>query len=151
MSEVLNEQAGLINCGMDLLVGERLGKGATRTVYALTHSPDLVLKLEYANKQFCNVAEYDIWHAAKGTANERWFAPVIDIDQWGGALIMKRTQPITYEEFHAEIKKVPDFLADTHWANFGRLEGKIVCHDYGYHNLLNALCMRPKLVRPRTT
>lgn len=140
-----NELQSLKNCAMGVLVGDRLGGGATRTVYALKHNPELVLKLEYADRQFCNVAEYDVWNAVRGSANERWFAPVVDIDVWAGALIMKRTQPITEKEFDVEVKRVPEFMGDVHWGNWGRLNGKIVCHDYGYHRLMNVLRMAPRM------
>ncbi len=151
MADVDIEPDALMRCAMTSLVGERLGSGATRRVYAMRHNPELVIKFEFASREFCNVAEWDVWQNAKNTANAKWFAPCVDIDVWGGVLIMRRTQPITEEEFRAEVKKVPEFMGDTHWANFGRLDGKIVCHDYGYHRLMNALCMRPKMVAPRYT
>jgi hypothetical protein len=144
-----DELQTLRNCALTILVGEKLGRGATRTVYALKHDPSLVVKLEYAARQFCNVVEYDIWRTVSGHKNARWFAPVIDIDVWGGALIMKRTQPITKAEFEAEVGEVPAFLGDTHWANFGRLDGQIVCHDYGYHPMLDALTRAPRMKKPR--
>lgn len=131
--DAMYEVEGLRKAALELLCGERLGSGSTRRVYALKHSPDLVIKLEYALKKFCNVAEYDMWHTVKGTKLERFFAPVVDIDTYAGALIMRRTQPITEEEFRKEVKRLPAFLDDNHSSNFGRLDGRIVCHDYGYH------------------
>lgn len=131
-----DEIQGLKNCAFAVLIGEQLGTGATRRVYALQHNPDLVLKVEYAARQFCNVAEYEIWKAAVGTPLEKYFAPVVAIDVWGGALLMKRTKPITEKEFRRHVNQLPRFMDDTHWGNFGKLNGRIVCHDYGYHNAI---------------
>jgi hypothetical protein len=133
IGEFRDEILGLKNCAHALLVGEQLGKGATRRVYALKHNPNLVLKVEYAARQFCNVAEYEIWKEVAGTELEKFFAPVVDIDVWGGALLMMRTKPITQREFIRHVNQLPRFMCDTHWANFGKLNGRIVCHDYGYH------------------
>lgn len=136
MDTIFDEGQRLRDSALALLVGKKIGGGATRNVYELLHIPNLVIKIEYASKRFCNVAEYDIWTTVKGTKFERFFAPVVDIDVWAGALIMERTQPITEAEFDAELKRLPSFMCDVHWANFGRLNGKIVCHDYGYHNAI---------------
>lgn len=136
MSEITDwsgEITGLKNCAHALLIGEQLGSGATRRVYELKHNPNLVLKVEYASRQFCNVAEYEIWKEVVGTDMEKFFAPVVDIDVWGGALLMRRTKPITEREFKRHVNQLPAFLNDWHWGNFGRLNGRIVCHDYGYH------------------
>ncbi len=127
----------LKNCALSILCGEQIGSGSTRRVYALKHDPSLVIKIEHAARRFCNVTEYDVWKEVRRSENAKWFAPVVDIDIWGGALLMKRTQPITDDEFFDEIKELPSFMSDTHPQNFGRLDGRIVCHDYGYHKALS--------------
>lgn len=147
-SDILEEATSLQKCALDLLVGEKLGSGSTRRVFALRHDPSRVIKLEYASRVFCNVAEYELWNEVKDTDLAKFFAPVIDIDIWAGALIMARTQPITQQQFEKEVKEVPFFFTDIHWANFGRLKGKIVCHDYGYHDVLKAgVTRKPKLMK----
>jgi len=114
------------------LLPVKLGNGATRHVYALDHNPDLVIKIENSKADFCNVHEWETWHEVRGTKWEKYFAPCVGIKGHGTLLLMKRTQPITEEEFRAEVKQLPSFMDDCHYANFGRLDGRIVCHDYGY-------------------
>lgn len=148
VNNIFDESESLRNCALDLLIGEMLGQGSTRRVYEVKHNPALALKLEYASRAFCNVAEYELWNEVKNKPRlAKFFAPVVAIDIWAGALLMHRTMPITYEEFKAEIKSLPDFMTDNHWANFGRLGGQIVCHDYGYNNVLLDALDNPKMKR----
>jgi hypothetical protein len=131
--DVRDEMGRLKDCALDAIVGEYLGGGATRRVYALKHNPELVLKLEFASKQFCNIAEYEVWKEVNGTPLAKYFARVVDIDPWAGALLMVRTRPITEQIFRRRVKELPAFMDDMHWANFGTIGGRIVCHDYGYN------------------
>lgn len=119
-------------CALQSLTGDLLGSGVSRRVYELKHNPDLVIKVEHRARDFCNVNEWNIWNAVEKTKWAKWFAEVVEIDVWGGTLIMRRTTPVTYDDFQKKVKALPDFMDDMHYANFGWLDGRIVCHDYGY-------------------
>lgn len=60
----------------------------------------------------------------------------------GIALIQSRTHPfIDKEEFDMAVakvpgKKLPSFFDDVHYGNFGLLDGRLVCHDYGFTHFL---------------
>lgn len=113
-----------------LLVKEKLGEGQYRSVYALEHMPDHVLKVEKHEGCFANVKEWDVWTDCREAPNwVEWLAPCLAISGKGRFLIQERTKPVVMEQLP---KKIPAFLTDRKVGNWGRLKnGRIVCHDYG--------------------
>jgi hypothetical protein len=85
-----------------------------------------VIKIERAGYQ--NAVEREIWLATKSTQYAKWFAPVHHISGLGTTLLMSRTVPAPRSAFP---KRMPDFLGDLKYSNFGLLAGRLVCHDYG--------------------
>ena len=119
-----------MNFGLrDLTFGTLLGNGAYRNVYELKLNPTYVIKYE-RTRTFCNAQEWLIWQEVQGTDLERWFAPCHLISQDGAFLIQQRTKPVS--KLPAEL---PDFFADLKPENFGRLNGRLVAHDYGNHRI----------------
>lgn len=127
---------------VNLFLGKRLGKGAFRNVYPVRADDTLVCKVEYVGYEFANIIEWKVWNAVSGTPIEDWFAPCLAIDPLGQALIQERTVPFeTDRAFKAAIEatrdgKLPAFFDDVHFGNFGMLEGRLVCHDYGFNHFL---------------
>lgn len=131
MSDDIREYGPRVkDCVLDALVGDFLGRGTYRTVYAI--GDDRVLKIEDRSRSFCNIDEWTIWREVEGTKWEKWFAPCHHIDSFGTALIQKRTKPLTDRQWKS-LKQVPDFMADIKRDNWGWLDGRPVCHDYGNH------------------
>ena len=126
--EVLNDPLSCRDAALSLLAGELLGQGCFRRVYSVKYNPKIVLKLEIAGSEFCNVEEMGVWKEVCWTKWAEWFAPCHAIDRFGIALIQERTKPLTTwpKDF-----KIPSFFTDTKPENFGRIGNKIVCHDYG--------------------
>jgi hypothetical protein len=128
------------DCVLDFFVGEHLGSGAYRKVFALQHHDDRVIKIETNGIEFCNVAEMKVWQEVEGTPLEHWFAECHEIDAWGLALIQQKTEPFDNEtEFHEMVEKIgplPKFFDDIHWGNFGKIDDRLVCHDYGFTKFL---------------
>jgi hypothetical protein len=127
---------------IQFFVGDRIGKGASRSVYHLYFDPCCVLKVEHRGGTFHNVMEWKVWEAVKDTDIADWFAPCMNIDSMGNVMTQKRTVPFRdADEFNQAIEKyrggmIPSFLDDIHYGNFGWLDGMPVCHDYGYNNIL---------------
>lgn len=141
---IADENTLLKDCIVRFFVGRRIGKGAYRRVYALNNQDsDSVLKLEYCDAEFCNITEWKVWNAVKDTPLEEWFAPCVSIDLMGVVLIQKKTKPFESEkEFNAYVEKhhngtLPAFFEDIHYGNFGMLNGRLVCHDYGFNHFLD--------------
>lgn len=126
-----------------LLLGEKLGEGTFRTVYACPLDPKVVIKIETrASGRFCNVDEWNLWNAIEDRPEiARWFAPVRSISACGSVLVMERTQPIGRMP-----REVPNFMTDLKAANMGRLRGRPVFHDYANTILDNLALRRFKLV-----
>lgn len=130
------------NCILELLVGDVLGEGASRAVYALPSDPTLVLKVEHSGRTFHNPTEWLIWEEVRGWPISDWFAPCLSIDSWGTSMTQRRTIPFESEEdFKLALKntrggRIPSVFSDTHYHNFGMLNGSVTCHDYGYHKML---------------
>lgn len=111
---------------MALALGKKLGGGIGRTVFVYDLNPRYVIKIESSGYQ--NAIEREIWGAVKTTQYARWFAPVKSISGLGTIILMERTLPAPRRAFP---DRMPDFLGDLKYSNFGLLRGKLVCHDYG--------------------
>lgn len=121
-------------------VGDYIGEGANRKVYAHAWDQTLVVKVESAAQSFSNITEWQVWNAVKDTEHAKWFAPCLHISNNGEVLIQRRTSPAAkYPD------KIPSFFTDTKLTNFGVLvngadygatDGQFVCHDYGLHLML---------------
>lgn len=111
-----------------LICGAFLGSGMSRKVFASRTNADQVLKLE-SSSTFQNVMEWEVWSIARDCKQlSKWFAPCVEISTYGQWLIQKRTHPI--EKRHLP-KLVPTAFTDLKAANWGWLDGRVVCHDYG--------------------
>lgn len=116
-----------------MIVGNRIGEGASRTVYHHNYDPDLVVKIEGSYGSFRNVYEDQVWERVRQTKLAVWFAPVIRISGSGVVLFMRKTTPCRPAELP---KKVPAFFTDLKSDNWGWLDGRVVCHDYGHHLMI---------------
>lgn len=115
----------------ELILGEELGYGASRTVYASRLNNNHVIKIASSDSYyFQNIIEHLLWRDAQGTWLEKWLAPVISMSSTGRVLIMERGKPISEREMP---KRVPAALIDDiKPENYVRLEsGRIVRCDYG--------------------
>lgn len=114
-----------------MFLGKRLGNGIDREVYVFELDHTRVVKIENTTSdRFQNVREWLTWQGAKEAKNlARWLAPCYHISDSGSFLIMERTTPVTRRDVP---KRVPKFLGDLKYTNWGRLaDGRVVCHDYG--------------------
>lgn len=117
-----------------LLIGDMIGRGQFRQVFAHAFDKRKVVKIENGYASFSNVRESDIWKAVEDVKEHaRWFAPVYQISGAGCVLVMARTQPVTRKELP---DKVPAYFTDLKPENWGKWRGRVVCHDYGNHRLL---------------
>lgn len=113
---------------LDLFAGKRIGSGIARTVYECNLDKTLVVKVEMRAQNFQNVQEWENWRWLKDVKKvASWLAPCVAISPCGIVLLQKRTKPVEKDELP---KLIPKFLTDTKVGNFGKLNGKIVCHDY---------------------
>lgn len=114
------------------LVGDQIGTGMFRTVYACLLDPSLVIKTEDREGSFHNILEWENWDDNQfAPAVARWLAPCVAISPCGGVLVQKRVDPIRPGEPKLP-KQIPSFLTDVKLENFGWFENRIVCCDYGY-------------------
>lgn len=122
---------------------EKVGWGSAREVYKMrAPQDDCVVKLESKSYSFQNVREWNVWETVKETKFAKWFAPCVSISPNGSVLIQRKTTPVPSDMWP---EKVPCFLTDLKRANFGMYEGRLVCHDYGLHLLMeNGMTTRLK-------
>jgi hypothetical protein len=112
-----------------LLCGKIIDNGAARRVYECRINPKWVVKREIGTSAQ-NVIEAEIWYYVDSDPEiSKWLAPVHFASQNGLYLIQSRTTPIAERD---RPKHLPAFLdCDLKLDNFGWLEDRIVCHDYG--------------------
>jgi len=127
---------------LNLLCGSEIGRGMTRHVFECRLRPELVVKVERGDRShFQNILEWHVWSRVAGTAYEQWFAPVEHLSHEGRLLLMWKTEPLRADELP---KKMPAFFTDLKARNFGVLQGRVVCHDYG-STLLNEVGMTKRM------
>ena len=114
-----------------LLVGKKIGSGAYRVVYECNLNPKLVVKIERNERDFANVSEWEIWKQLSDTPLAKWFAPCRYVSPCGTVLLQDKTKPIHEDEIGDLPKLVPSIMGDLHYKNWGRINGRVVCHDYG--------------------
>lgn len=120
----------------EVFCGEHLGFGIGRQVFVCNIDPTLVVKIEVGRFSFQNQAEYELWDNIKKTKLAKWFAPVVRISPCGMVMVQKRTMPIQHNTKMP--KAIPAIMGDIKKENWGLLNGKVVCHDYGRMNTLHA-------------
>lgn len=125
ISDIIAESQIMTRDMISFILGPKLGEGAGREVYEYLHNVDFVVKIEVYSRSFQNISEWETWVGC-GEKVAAWLAPCTQISPCGIFMIQRRTTPaLAYPE------KLPYFLSDTKIENFGMLDGKFVCHDYG--------------------
>lgn len=112
---------------VNLVCGEQIGRGAYRTVFEYRLNPAWVVKHDTRDNN-SNVFEHATWHELADTPLGNWLAPVEWISKDGYWIIQSKTEPIRRDELPS---KVPAIFCDLKLENWGMLDGRPVCHDYG--------------------
>lgn len=112
-----------------LCCGDHLGSGVGRDVYVFNPNPEWVIKFETTAGSFQNIREYESWWQVAGTEFVSWLAPVHFISPCGTVLLQSKTTPIQ-EGMYPE--HIPAVFTDIARRNWGLLNGRPVCHDYGF-------------------
>jgi hypothetical protein len=123
-----------------LLLGEKLGEGVYRKVSVFRPDKRLVIKVAEEDPH-PNVIEYRIWEELMDTKVAKWFAPCVAISTCGLFLLQKRVEMHPKSEYP---KMVPHFFTDCKYSNFGWLDGKFVCCDYGGFVITNGFTNKMK-------
>lgn len=118
-----------------MLLGERLGSGIGREVYVFALDETKVIKLENGSRSFQNMLEWELWQSLEDTPHAKWLAPCRHISPTGIVLIQDRTEPLRKGDGP---KLMPRWLCDFKLENYGKLNGRTVCHDYGWRWILRA-------------
>jgi hypothetical protein len=143
MSSIFDEVICNKDSILGLLVGKSIGSGASRRVYELEHRKDAVIKVEHTGRTFHNQTEWLVWQDVKDTPVADWFVKCLDIDSVGNVLLQARTEPFNCDkDFRAALQStrggvLPKFFDDIHYGNFGMYNGRVACHDYGYHKFFS--------------
>lgn len=111
------------------MTGDSLGGGMSRQVFNHPDDPTKVIKVENSARHFQNVMEWETWQDSKDCPDvARWLAPCHSISYSGTFLVMSKARDLLPNEIP---EKLPSFLTDHKPENFGILNGKVVCRDYG--------------------
>ncbi len=113
------------------MLGDYLGGGEHRAVYALGSGDANVLKVERPSdhKEFCNMVEWQVWSHLCDSEAGKWLAPCCDISRQGTFLVQRRCEPLAPDKIPA---RIPWFCTDVHEGNWGLFEGRPVLFDYGF-------------------
>lgn len=129
-----------------LFCGDLLSEaGISRRVFVLATDPTKVVKVEEYAGRFQNVIEWETWQQLRETKYAAYLAPCHFISPCGIVLIQERVSPLPPEREH---EKLPDFLTDFKRQNYGLLDGRVVCCDYGTSVAINHGAFASKLRKP---
>lgn len=125
---------------LDLLwfaLGDFVGKGLSRRVYMFAPDKRFVIKVDTEDKRYQNMREVLIWREVEREHHKlmKWFAPVEFCSPRGDFILMRRTKPVSVDDLKRRLKRAPNFFNDLKCQNWGELDGRIVCHDYGIASL----------------
>lgn len=129
------------------MCGDFLGAGVAREVFVLATDETKVIKIEHAARSFQNVEEWGVWHGIEynfASKWRKWFAPCHYIGPAGAVLVQSRTTPLTTPP-----KSIPNIFTDTKLDNWGLLDGRPVCHDYGLNLLTHSGLTHTRLRKAR--
>lgn len=114
---------------IDTLCWEEIGSGISRQVFTHRFDKNLVIKIEQEGSWFQNIHEYKIWEEIQYWKKmSKWFAPCEYLSPNGVVLIQRRVSPAYEKDLPTSL---PAFFTDIKAENFGMLDGRIVCFDYG--------------------
>jgi hypothetical protein len=119
----------------NLLCDRKIGEGVFRDVYECRIDRTLVVKIETDSqgpwRTFNNVREMQFWQDNEMVKDvAKWLAPCVYLSPDGRVLCQKRVAMFTEAEKKTLPTKLPAFLTDTKYTNFGMYEGRVVCVDY---------------------
>lgn len=129
---------------LNLVCGEMIGEGQYRQVFNCHLNPDWVIKKEKAlNTNHSNIYEFGLYSEFMDTEfGRRWLAPIKWLSPRGLWLIQMKTQPVPDGLLP---KQIPTLFCDLKRTNWGMLNGRVVCHDYGNNGMFKNL--RPNVKR----
>lgn len=117
------------NDAIQLMCGKLLGKGGSRWVYENRFDKSTVIKLQYGNGlPMQNILEWQVWLNLQHEEAGKWLAPCFMLSNRGHVLVQAKTELISFELYPL---KIPCFLTDTKYENFGKYQDRFVCHDFG--------------------
>lgn len=109
-------------------LGELLGKGGSRLVYAVKGDPSVVLKQMKSIYPGTNMIEWLVWCWIKDEEIASQFARCINISETGRYLKMERLNIL---EVCDKLPKMPEWVTDPKPENFGRTtQGETKMLDY---------------------
>jgi hypothetical protein len=119
---------------LNMLCGDLLGKGSTRTVFKNAFDAKLVVKVANCTAGIrANIEEFATWESVQfvKTINS-WFAQCLSVSAYGSVLIQEYVPDVPIGKY-----KLPSFFTDLKPENYGLIVGlkksQIVCRDYGLH------------------
>jgi hypothetical protein len=121
------------------MIGELLGSGKHRAVYAHPHNVNWVIKVERPSDyaEFCNAVEWNVWTRLADSEAGKWLAPCVKISRQGSIMIQTRCEVCPEDQLP---KKVPAWMTDAHQGNWGMIDGRPVLFDYGFlYNMLTPI------------
>lgn len=126
--------------GLVDIIGHTL-HGSTRVVHFPKWAPEIVIKISMEDVS-SNVYEWETWQIVNDSEwpVREWLAPCLIVSDNFSVLVQARTQPITTEDIKQGRlpDKIPSWISDTKVENWGWLNDKIVCHDYGNNLFINS-------------
>lgn len=120
-----------------MICGDAIALGSSREVYQFNQDDTKVIKFEHRDASFQNVSEWTVWNDLCYTEiGKQWLAPCHWISGSGKILIQSKAETLLKRRDMIP-DKVPAWFTDHKLENFGVIDDRVVCIDYGLHCLNN--------------
>lgn len=118
---------------IDMLCGDFVGEGQSRIVFDCPLKKGWVTKIVKFPDCFDNILESELWHSVCDQPEvAKWLAPAGWISGNGRVMLQKKVVPISETNKKKIPAKIPAFLSDVKFANFGFLGKQLVSVDYAF-------------------
>lgn len=123
---------------LEAVVGPMIANGTSRSVFSCKYDSNVVLKFQKSYGQQ-NAMEAHVWERYRNDPRvSRWLAPIYSRSSNNRVIVQARTMPLV-----SRPRKLPAFLNDHKVQNYGILNGRVVCHDYGIISLVGSTKLEP--------
>ncbi len=127
----LPENYEVVSDLFEMVCGKFVGEGTTRIVFDYLLMSGYVIKIEKEARTFNNIMEYELWNSLSHAPEfNKWLAPCIEISPNGRWLIQKKIVPINDKNKKDVPAKIPYWLSDMKFANYGFIGKQFVSCDY---------------------
>lgn len=131
---------------LDLLCGNFVGEGNSRIVFDCPLKPGWVTKIVKNADCHDNILEHELWVSVCNAPElAKWLAPAGWLSANGRVMLQRKVARVTDSNKKKIPEKIPAFLTDVKFDNFGFIGNQFVSVDYAFSVSICANALKTKM------